>query len=326
MLAVGWRVAAPLGFAAAVGVTACGRSQGDEPRVGPPGTGASGGGSGGLSQGGGTGQAGGAGRATSGSDGAGSAAVAGSGSGEGGGPIIGGAAGTVGDSGIGGIVGGSPDADSGGVSGGAGSVTGTAGSASDSGVLPPGDDCETVADCKLNDDCCTCSAYGRTTVPVECSITDCREKACEYGPNVPHELTCYNGHCEFVKVDCDPTHVTCNEAPPVCASLNVPSVIDGCWGPCTLLGACKDIPYLGADCPKGYAKTYWWDCMSNPCSGGYEGCVKIPEACGDTLRCDCGLDEVCAERGFICERGTLGMDTAQGFCCRAGEGDCSMAP
>jgi hypothetical protein len=241
---------------------------------------------------------------------------------------IAGAGGSSGQSPGGGVLGGGVPgggaADRGGSAGSAGSTTAAGSAAFDAGVLPPGDDCDTVADCRLNDDCCTCSAYGKTSQPLDCSIKTCEETACQTLSKIPHELTCYHGHCEFAKLDCDPAHVTCSEEPPVCTDLFVPSVVDGCWGPCTLLVACKDVPYEGADCPDGYAKTYWWTCMSNPCSGGYQACVKIPPMCGETPRCDCGLAETCAARGFACEPGTTSIK--QHFCCREGEGYCSLAP
>lgn len=88
---------------------------------------------------------------------------------------------------------------------------------------------------------------------------------------------------------------------------------------CALLMGIQHI----SSCAEGYAKVFWWTCMSNPCSGGYEACVKIPEACGDKPRCDCGLEEACARRGFACQPRSLGNGQ---FCCREGEGHCSMAP
>ena len=39
--------------------------------------------------------------------------------------------------------------------------------------------------------------------------------------------------------DCDPSSITCKSAPPLCPPGMTASVVDGCWGRCVPLDACK---------------------------------------------------------------------------------------
>ncbi len=49
-------------------------------------------------------------------------------------------------------------------------------------------------------------------------------------------------------VRCDEEDVTCSDPPPSCvAPVEVPSVIDGCWGPCVPLESCEC--FSSIDCP-----------------------------------------------------------------------------
>ncbi len=56
------------------------------------------------------------------------------------------------------------------------------------------------------------------------------------------------------KVDCAPANVRCNALPPACAGGGeVPSVRDGCWGPCVVYTACAPItcdPDAPGSCPR----------------------------------------------------------------------------
>jgi hypothetical protein len=61
--------------------------------------------------------------------------------------------------------------------------------------------------------------------------------------------------------DCDPKHVTCDEAEPACLLGTVAVVVDGCWGPCIDQSECAPIPCdregPASECPRG------WGCVGD---------------------------------------------------------------
>lgn len=63
--------------------------------------------------------------------------------------------------------------------------------------------------------------------------------------------------------DCDPRNVSCDAPTPMCMTGFVPTVEDGCWGPCLQAAGCRPIACDEAtvmeDCPGG------WGCVLGMC-------------------------------------------------------------
>lgn len=92
-------------------------------------------------------------------------------------------------------------------------------------------------------------------------------------------------------VDCDPSTVQCKAMQPVCEKGEVPSVQDGCWGPCVPILACATIKDC-ANCKNGWCAAY----MSF--STDYR-CVSPSIQCA-ALACSCLSDYFCVEPFSTC--------------------------
>lgn len=211
--------------------------------------------------------------------GAGSSGDAGAASGAGGAS----GAGTGGDAGA-------SAAGSGGAVAGAGGI-GTSGAAGVAGAggVPSGAECVTADDCVRVTDCCSCTAEPKNTGRPMCDLA-CTEDACFALGITPEEVTCAYGRCVFDR-SCDGSESTCTALPPSCTGGTIPSVKDGCWGPCLPPTECRTVPSCDACTAAGAA------CVRNELQVLSIGCVD-PGDCEKGNLCEC-LDACllgCAEQ------------------------------
>ena len=191
----------------------------------------------------------------------------------------------------------------------------------DGGQLPPADECESPADCVIDDDCCHCFAYAELPATHECELDGiCEATECvEMFSGLAPELACVDGNCRFAKIDCDPAHAACDAPPPECRPGTLAAVVDGCWGPCIRNHLCSGFLYPGATCPADTFELRWSECAGDAC-GSATACEPIPEACGGEPSCACGIEAICAEYDYACHDDTTGP-----FCCSGDQSTCSAA-
>jgi hypothetical protein len=163
-----------------------------------------------------------------------------------GGSATSGAAGTA----AGGVAtGGTSGAPTGGIAGDAGSagsgVSGTGATAGEAGRPSTVIECETAADCSMASDCCGCRSEPIRGPRLECPL-DCLRDACRDMNIDRSEVECSYGRCVIGR-SCDRSRVTCPALPPNCPEGTVPSVLDGCWGPCLPPTECSRVDAC-ADC------------------------------------------------------------------------------
>lgn len=129
---------------------------------------------------------------------------------------------------------------SGGVAGSA--AAGSAGNAGSQAASAPfgpvGSECTTEDDCRLVSDCCRCVAAPKG-VTLDVCYASCAETMCIAGGVTGSERVCVNGRCVLDR-SCDRMSVTCDMAPPECEPGTIPSVEDGCYGPCIASTECRD--------------------------------------------------------------------------------------
>jgi len=246
------------------------------------GTGGSASGTGGAT-GGGTATGGSSGTATGGDAGASAAGGAtstggapmGGQSGAGNGGDAGAASGSGGASGAG--TGGDAGAGVAGSGGGAGAAgIGTAGAAGAAGA-PSGAECVTDDDCMRISDCCACTAEPKDQNNPTCDRF-CIEDRC-FDLIITAEAVCAFGRCVF-DLSCDGSEATCPALPPDCTAGTVPSVVDGCWGPCIPPTECRSVSNCDACTAVGAA------CVTNDLILLGVGCVELGE-CEKGNLCEC---------------------------------------
>ncbi len=101
-------------------------------------------------------------------------------------------------------------------------------------------ECESASDCTLISTCCTCLvAPVGTPAPEGCDIL-CDTDLCTANGFGRDDVACQHGFCGVVGADgtCNSEDVTCAASPPPCPTEYLPSVVDGCWGPCVLQYSC----------------------------------------------------------------------------------------
>ncbi len=183
----------------------------------------------------------------------------------------------------------SPDAGSGGSgasSGSGGSATGGQGASAGSGASagqggggghePVAGECKTDDDCELLSDCCNCIAApkGKAKLPY-CEPTPCFADQCS--ANQIQQASCVAGQC-IKGFKCDGSQVLCNALPPLCEGGEVPSVDQGCWGPCVPAVQCASVANC-SECPGGTS------CVVNQAFTSSAHCVNVPAGC--TADCTC---------------------------------------
>lgn len=96
-------------------------------------------------------------------------------------------------------------------------------------------------------------------------------------------------------VDCDPGPVLCKSMPPTCAPGQVPSVQNGCWGPCVPILDCKTVADCSG-CTKGFCAAYsGWTTEYR--------CVMPSLQCS-ALACSCLAPYFCAKPYDACVDGS----------------------
>jgi hypothetical protein len=172
----------------------------------------------------------------------------------------------------------------------------TAGGATSTGGLGPTPPragvCETVEDCTLSTDCCSCFAAG----PGEATATCRREctpetTACALEGTTAADVRCFAGRCVLNRF-CDLELVTCERARPECPAGTVPSQLGDCYGPCTGVSECMAVPSCD-DCGSvGLA------CVESTSPGPpLFTCASMLAECEANPTCACM--EVCQD-DFIC--------------------------
>lgn len=252
------------GGAFAIGVGCGGKSEQRESSTGGSGAGASAG------AGGSTG-------------GAGSSGKGGSDAGSGG--TMAGAAGAAAPQGGAGAGGGSGSGGTTGVAGKGGTSSAGAGNGGAAGIAAAGmggtasaayPECETADDCFLQSDCCGCKSVptdGREVCGLDCDESD----PCLQTGITSEDVQCANGRCVFGR-SCDGT-AACPALPPECPEGEVPSVADGCWGPCLPPTECLNVGSCD-DCGDAF-------CVEFQAQISHFGCVTRVQTCDRENYCEC---------------------------------------
>ena len=152
--------------------------------------------------------------------------------------------------------------------------------------------CETDKDCKLQEDCCTCTGVPIDEDPVPCGL-DCKQSKCsELGIDA---AVCRLGVCETERLQCDQTKVACDSLPPNCPEGQLPTITPACWtGECVPAEYCDVIPDCSF-CPQGRL------CVKNLDLGPTQPtCEPIPPGCSDDPDCACAGDLVCKDPYNFC--------------------------
>jgi hypothetical protein len=152
--------------------------------------------------------------------------------------------------------------------------------------------CEQDEDCMLLNDCCYCLATHVEDAPPPCEMQECFAPTCDANglPNL--EVRCRFGTCEFVPFSCSPFLVACDELPPECTASQLPSVVDGCWGPCVPAELCDAVPSCDT-CLEGEV------CIESSTQLGYTfTCEPIDPSCPGVPDCTC-MGTAC-EDPFVC--------------------------
>jgi hypothetical protein len=211
-----------------------------------------------------------------------------------------GANGSNGASGTGGSVGRGGSAGTSGV-GGTGGIAGNAGTG---GIVGnPERECTATAQCRLYENCCTCT--GLTTFepdlpPSSCSAT-CSMKECTRTSVTNPQ--CLLGQCT-AGLDCTILLVTCSDARPTCPSGTVVSRVGGCWGPCVDPSDCASVASCSACLPGQLCVAY-----HEAATFARYRCLPMPSQCAANRRCSCLKNYACPQPSYACS------DTSTGVTC-----------
>ena len=114
----------------------------------------------------------------------------------------------------------------------AGTSNGTGGTSNGTGgtgSVTPGDECTSVADCKLVSDCCQMCLGVPTDEPVAvCEIMCTPESGGCFSQDIS-EVQCRNGYCSS-GVNCDLSGITCRRMQPECPDGQVTTFFFNCYG------------------------------------------------------------------------------------------------
>ncbi|MCA9693691.1 MAG: hypothetical protein KC636_29135 [Myxococcales bacterium] len=164
-------------------------------------------------------------------------------------------------------------------------------------------ECQADSDCQLVNNCCECSAHpaGDTIEPCD---EQCDQPSCEAIGILEPTASCGIGVCRLGPAPCNVEDVACDTPPPECPGDEdrVPSVVDGCWGPCVPAFFCDALPDCADRCPSGMA------CVHDMFGGTPPHCEPLPEPCGVEPTCECvdpWLFDVCPGEGCLEQDGAL---------------------
>lgn len=180
----------------------------------------------------------------------------------------------------GGTAGSGASAGSGGSGAGAGSSTGGSAGTPDGGSPGGHVECQTIDDCTIFTDCCSCAAVPKTEVVpsclMECLVTECGARG--IGPS---DATCIAGRCVIAR-SCNETAALCRVAPPACSQGQAPVVVNACYeGSCLPVGECSDV----ASC--SVCEQANMACVTLVAEPTSFHCVTIPDACAQGPTCAC---------------------------------------
>jgi hypothetical protein len=178
-----------------------------------------------------------------------------------------GAGGAMGGSGTGGGTGGTSSA--GGSSGGGGATGGTTASSAE---------CDADDDCQLVDNCCSCAADPKDVKSPACNMV-CLQSACSARGLQGTSARCVAKRC-VLDLSCNAAEVTCKAAQPTCGSGQVPSVKEGCWGPCVDPTECREV----GDCKACQAGS---TCVTQSLMRPTTHCVHVSASCEASPSCEC---------------------------------------
>ena len=226
-------------------------------------------------------------------EGGGSSAGAGTGAGS---PSVAGAgnssAGTSSGGGKGGAA--TAGASTGGATGGVatGGMSAGGGGAAESADQAPmsGAECEADEDCMLHDDCCSCSAEPKDVKVPACPAI-CIQSACSARGIRGVGTRCVAKRC-VLGLSCNASMATCAAMQPSCASGLIPSVVEGCWGPCIHPTECRDV----TDCEACAAGS---SCVTQSLFMPSTHCVSVSAACEAAPSCECvdACSQACSDVG-----------------------------
>jgi hypothetical protein len=162
---------------------------------------------------------------------------------------------------------------------------GAAGSTTTSGA-----ECEVAEDCMLIDDCCSCSAAPKSDEITACGAV-CIQSACSARGVPGVTAKCVAKRC-VLDLSCNALEVTCKAAQPSCGSGQVPSVVEGCWGPCIHATECREV----ADCNACGAGS---SCVTQSLMMPSVHCVSVSAACEAAPSCECvdACSQACSDEG-----------------------------
>lgn len=170
------------------------------------------------------------------------------------------------------------------------SEPGTTGEGSTTGGVGGGA-CQTDADCKLHDDCCSCYGIPKDQDDPICKKL-CDQSMCDMiGID---QAVCRFGQCTTEKVQCS-GEVACDALPPECPPGTLPGKTDACWtGACVPTLSCDAVEDC-AQCPDGAMCVEYQSFVIN------RVCEPIPEACGGAPSCGCAGDLACTDPFDVCD-------------------------
>ena len=173
----------------------------------------------------------------------------------------------------------------GGMSAGGGGAAGSAGQAPMSGA-----ECEADEDCMLHDDCCSCSAEPKDVKVPACPAI-CIQSACSARGIRGVGTRCVAKRC-VLGLSCNASMATCAAMQPSCASGLIPSVVEGCWGPCIHPTECRDV----TDCEACAAGS---SCVTQSLFMPSTHCVSVSAACEAAPSCECvdACSQACSDVG-----------------------------
>jgi hypothetical protein len=187
-------------------------------------------------------------------------------------------------------------------------TTGNDGSSSDTGPAPA-EECVTLADCVVVDDCCSCLVIHEDEAPPDCDIEACLQSTCS-ALGLPPVAACELGSCELAPVPCNPAFVSCESLPPDCEDGFFPGVNpdSSCWtGTCVPAEVCDVVPAC-EDCPDGEACVQYVTQL-----GPQFHCSPVPESCDGDPSCAC-MAEACVSPFDTCGEGGAGISCSCPVC------------
>jgi hypothetical protein len=160
--------------------------------------------------------------------------------------------------------------------------------------------CQTDADCKLHDDCCSCYGLPKDEDDAICKAL-CDKSKCEQAGI--DQAVCRFGQCTTEKVKCS-GEVACDALPPECPPGELPGKTDACWtGGCVPAASCDAVEDC-SQCPEELMCVEYQSFMIT------RVCEPIPADCDGQPSCACAGDLACEEPFGLCNDKIQNADLA----------------